>query len=313
MNAEQLPTVFLMGPTASGKTDLAVQLVQCLDCEIVSVDSAMVYRQMDIGTAKPGEEVLRKAPHRLIDIRDPAESYSAGEFRRDALAEIDAIRAAGRIPLLVGGTMLYFHALEHGLAELPPAAPDIREDIEQRAAEEGWGSMHAELARIDPETARRIHPKDPQRIQRALEVYYASGETMSEWIGRQHPRPAPGPLLKIAFADIERAVLHERIAQRFESMMHSGFVAEVARLKARGDLDSSMSSIKAVGYRQIWSALDGEYSMDEGVRRGVVATRRLAKRQFTWLRAQKGAISVNPLETGIVARITDLVSRVVRG
>lgn len=313
MTTGQLPTVFLMGPTASGKTDLAVRLVESCDCDIVSVDSAMVYREMDIGTAKPTAEVLSRAPHRLIDIRDPAESYSVGDFRRDALAEIESIQAAGRIPLLAGGTMMYFHALEHGLAELPPAEPEIRENIEIRAAEEGWQALHVELARFDPETAGRIHPNDPQRIQRALEVFYASGVTMAEWLRRQRPDPIPGRLIKIALSGIERGLLHQRIEHRFELMMEAGFAGEVQRLMARGDLSPDMPSMRAVGYRQLWSALAGQYSLDEGVRRGIVATRRLAKRQFTWLRAQSDAISLDPLESDVFDRISKIIRGAARG
>ena len=307
MSESPHPTIFLMGPTASGKTDLAVQLAETRNCEIISVDSAMVYRGMDIGTAKPTADVLQRAPHRLIDIRDPAESYSAGDFRRDAVKQIAAIKEAGKVPLLTGGTMMYFHALEYGLAELPPATPDIRESIEHRAARTGWEAMHVELARIDPVSAGRIHPNDPQRIQRALEVFYASGDTLSDWIGRQRPSPIPGPLVKIALADIERSRLHERIERRFAAMMAAGFADEVACLRARGDLRADMASMKAVGYRQLWAVLDGEWGMEEGVRRGIVATRRLAKRQYTWLRAQINAISLDPLESGNLARISALI------
>ncbi len=307
MSELALPTVFLMGPTASGKTDLAVRLAEALNIEIISVDSAMVYRGMDIGTAKPGRDVLHKAPHRLIDIRDPAESYSAGDFIRDAKAEIAAIKAAGSIPVLAGGTMMYFHALEYGLAELPPAAPEIRQDLERRAQADGWDALHAELVRIDPASGNRIHPNDPQRIQRALEVFIASGITLSDWIGRQRPPQVAGPLLKFALADIDRSLLHERIERRFQAMMAAGFAEEVAGLRERGDLTPEMASVKAVGYRQLWAALDGEYEMDEGVRRGIVATRRLAKRQYTWLRAQTNTISLDPLESGNLARITALI------
>jgi tRNA dimethylallyltransferase len=308
MSELALPTVFLMGPTASGKTDLAVRLAEALNIEIISVDSAMVYRGMDIGTAKPGRDVLQKAPHRLIDIRDPAESYSAGDFIRDAKAEIAAIKGAGNIPMLTGGTMMYFHALEYGLAELPPAAPEIRRDLERRAQAHGWDALHAELVRIDPASGDRIHPNDPQRIQRALEVFIASGITLSDWIGRQRPPQVAGPLLKFALADIDRSLLHERIERRFQVMMAAGFAEEVAGLRERGDLTPEMASVKAVGYRQLWAALDGEYEMDEGVRRGIVATRRLAKRQYTWLRAQTNTISLDPLESGNLARITALIN-----
>ena len=260
-----------MGPTASGKTALAIALRKILPVELISVDSALIYRGMDIGTAKPDAAELSAAPHRLLDIRDPAEAYSAADFRRDALAEMAEIVAAGRIPLLVGGTMLYFKALLEGLSPLPSADPQVRAKIEQQAAEQGWHALHRQLQEIDPVAAARIHPNDPQRLSRALEVFFISGKTLTE-------------LHQFAIAPASRELLHQRIEQRFHQMLASGFEAEVRALFARGDLHTDMPSIRCVGYRQMWSYLDGEIPYDEMVYRGVCATRQLAKRQMTWLR-----------------------------
>jgi tRNA dimethylallyltransferase len=263
-----------------------LELVRHLGCEIVSVDSAMVYRGMDVGTAKPGPEVLSLAPHRLIDILKPSESYSAARFRADALAAMDEISAAGRVPLLVGGTMLYFDALQHGLSELPAADPEVRAELDARAARDGWPALHAELLRLDPVAAARIHPNDPQRIQRALEVCYISGRPLSELQGRTTVESGEYRYVKLALAPVERVVLHGIIERRFKSMMEEGFLEEVTGLKKRGDLHPGLPSMRAVGYRQLWQHLDGEFGLDEAVRRGVVATRRYAKRQLTWLRSE---------------------------
>lgn len=289
------PAIFLMGPTASGKTDLAIELARVLPCEIISVDSALIYRGMDIGTAKPSAELLAEFPHRLIDIRDPAESYSAAEFRGDALAAMAEITAAGRIPLLVGGTMLYFKALLEGLADMPSADPQIRAQLEAQAAAEGLAALHAELTRVDPESAARIHPNDPQRLVRALEVYRASGLSMSEHRRRQvlqnlHSAAPQGQALPytvahLAIAPAQRQVLHERIARRFHLMLEQGLVAEVEALHARGDLHPGLPSIRSVGYRQVWEYLEGRLTREEMIERGIIATRQLAKRQFTWLRS----------------------------
>jgi tRNA dimethylallyltransferase len=281
------PAVCLMGPTASGKTDLAVSLVERLPFEIISVDSAMVYRDMDIGTAKPDAETLARAPHRLIDILDPAEAYSASRFREEALAAMAEITAAGRIPLLVGGTMLYYRALEQGLARLPEANAALRARLQAEATERGWQALHTRLAEVDPASAARIHPNDPQRLSRALEVYELSGRPMSELWREAQAQALPYRLVKLAVAPDERSVLHERIAKRFRLMLQQGFVEEVEALYRRGDLAPSLPSIRCVGYRQIWQYLAGELSFDAMSDKGIVATRQLAKRQFTWLRSEQ--------------------------
>jgi len=281
--------IFLMGPTASGKTDLAVSLAERLPCGIISVDSALVYRGMDIGTAKPDAATLAKAPHRLIDIRDPAEPYSAAEFRRDALAAIEDIVAAGKTPLLVGGTMLYFKALMEKLADLPAADPPIRERLEQEAAEHGWPHLHARLMEVDPVTAARLHPNHSQRIQRALEVYELTGKPMS-LLQQQSGGELLGEHYRIhAFApDVPRPELHRRIAARFHAMLDAGFVDEVRALHERGDLHPGLPSIRSVGYRQVWAYLDGEYDYNTMIQKGISATNGLAKRQMTWLRSWDG-------------------------
>lgn len=285
------PVIFLMGPTASGKTDLAIQLCKTLPCDIISVDSSQVYRSMDIGTAKPEPEVLRDSPHRLIDICDPADAYSVGEFLRDARREIDGISAAGRIPLLVGGTMLYFKALREGIADLPPADEKIRGEIEQQAADKGWPFVHALLAEVDPEGAAAIHPNHSQRISRALEVYRVSGLPLTQLIKQQlekgcgvAPLEKDYRIVQLALIPTDRAALHQRIEQRFDMMLNQGFVDEVKTLRQRGDLTTDLPAVRAVGYRQIWAYLDGECTYDEMRARGVAATRQLAKRQLTWLR-----------------------------
>jgi len=278
--------IFLMGPTASGKTDIALKLTQHLPCDIISVDSAMIYRGMDIGSAKPGPEILKETPHRLIDIRDPSETYSAAQFRSDALHEIEEIHSRGRIPLLVGGTMLYFKALEKGLSHLPHANKEVRDKLTEEANRGGWAAMHARLQSIDPVAAARIHPNDPQRIQRALEVYELTGETLTDLIGQGNVGILPFEVIKIIVAPKERLTLHQRIERRFYDMLDSDFLKEVETLHNRGDLSLDLPSMRCVGYRQLWQYLEGKYDYDEAVRRGIYATRQLAKRQLTWLRAQ---------------------------
>lgn len=274
-----------MGPTAAGKTDLAIALHEYLGAELISVDSALVYRGMDIGTAKPSAAELARAPHRLIDIRDPAEPYSAAQFRDDAQAEMRRITDAGGIPLLVGGTMLYYRSLLGGVGNLPGADATIRAELEAWAVREGLAALHEELSRVDPESAARIHPNDPQRLMRALEVQRLSGRPMSALWREQRRQNFPWRTLSIGIAPSERSVLHERIARRFARMLELGFIDEVAALKARGDLHLGLPSMKSVGYRQVWEYLDGTHD-DEGLRhKGVAATRQLAKRQLTWLRS----------------------------
>ncbi len=278
------PVIFLMGPTASGKTALAFDLVREFNAEIISVDSALIYRGMDIGTAKPTPEELATAPHRLIDILDPAQAYSAADFRTDALAHIAQIQQKGKVPLLVGGTMLYFKALLEGISPLPEADPEIRAKLEQQAAVQGWQALHQQLAEVDPVSAARIHPKDPQRINRALEVYLASGRSLTDWT-TEKGEAFPYPVKQFAIAPTDRAVLHQRIEMRFMQMLAQGFEQEVQLLKQRGDLHADLPSMRCVGYRQMWDYLDGLVSYDEMVYRGVAATRQLAKRQLTWLRS----------------------------
>ncbi|MDD7544227.1 tRNA (adenosine(37)-N6)-dimethylallyltransferase MiaA [Actinobacillus porcinus] len=291
MTNNTLPTaIFLMGPTASGKTDLAIQLRQHLPVEVISVDSALIYKGMDIGTAKPGKEELALAPHRLIDILDPAESYSAMNFREDALREMAEISAQGKIPLLVGGTMLYYKALIDGLSPLPNADEKVRSEIEAKAELVGWAELHKALEKIDPVSAARINPNDSQRINRALEVFYLTGKSLTE-LTEQKGETLPYNVLQFAIAPEDRAILHERIELRFHKMMELGFKAEVEKLFARSDLHLDLPSIRCVGYRQMWEHLQGQYDLDEAVYRGICATRQLAKRQITWLRGWKTPIT----------------------
>ncbi|MEH6641347.1 tRNA (adenosine(37)-N6)-dimethylallyltransferase MiaA [Vreelandella glaciei] len=277
--------IFLMGPTAAGKTDTAIALHERLGHELISVDSAMVYRGMDIGSAKPSAAELARAPHHLIDIRDPAEPYSAADFREDAIKLMRQISAAGRVPLLVGGTMLYYKRLIEGVANLPSADPVIRQQLETQWQYEGLESLHKRLAEVDAVSAQRIHPNDPQRLIRALEVYYASGRPMSELWAEQQPETFPWRVLSIALAPSDRALLHQRIAKRFELMMDEGLINEVTALKKRNDLHLGLPAMKSVGYRQVWDYLEGEYDYATLVERGIIATRQLAKRQLTWLRS----------------------------
>ena len=275
--------IFLMGPTASGKTDLAIQLRQQLPVEVISVDSALIYRGMDIGTAKPSKAEQALAPHRLIDICDPSESYSAANFRTDALREMQEISTQGKIPLLVGGTMLYYKALLEGLSPLPSADEKVRSEIEAKAALIGWSGLHQELSKIDPISAQRINPNDSQRINRALEVFYLTGKTLTE-LTAQKGEALPYDILQFAIAPEQREVLHLRIEQRFHKMIELGFQQEVEKLYRRPDLNEDLPSIRCVGYRQMWEYLRGDYDHDEMVFRGICATRQLAKRQITWLR-----------------------------
>lgn len=284
MNDKPL-AIALMGPTASGKTALALELCKHLPCEIISVDSALVYRGMDIGTAKPSAEELARVPHHLIDIRDPADAYSAADFRRDALPLMDAISARGKTPLLVGGTMLYFKVLCEGIADMPASTPALRAEIAAQAERSGWPALHAELARVDPVAAVAIHPNHSQRIQRALEVFRSTGVPMSQLQQAATAQPLAHRLVQFALAPVDRAVLHQRIADRFVQMLEQGLVQEVEALYRRGDLHIDLPAIRAVGYRQVWEYLAGEIDYGQMIEKGIAATRQLAKRQLTWLRS----------------------------
>jgi tRNA dimethylallyltransferase len=297
------PAILLMGPTGAGKTDLAAGLVAEFPLEIVSVDAAMVFRGMDIGTAKPDRELLARAPHHLIDVIDPAESYSAARFLADADAAIRSIESRGRTPLLVGGTMLYFRAFQSGLARLPAADPAIRERLEARAASAGWPALHAELARLDPAAASRIRPNDRQRIQRALEVIERTGRPMSAQLAEDLRGATRGADLSLVLSPADRAALFERIARRFDAMLVRGLVAEVETLRARGDLHAGLPALRLIGYRQLWDHLEGATTLAEATLRAVAATRQLARRQLTWLRAEPGAEWFDPFETETPERI----------
>lgn len=281
----ELPVICIMGPTASGKTALAMALKQQLgNAELISVDSALVYRGMDIGTAKPTAAELALAPHFLLDIRDPGQSYSAADFRTDALVLISEIQQRGNIPILVGGTMLYFKALLQGISELPAADEQIRAQLEAEAKQHGWAALHQQLAAVDPVAASRIHPNDPQRINRALEVYRLTGQSLTDLTAKQ-PEPFPYKVHQFAIAPTDRAELHQRIEQRFLQMLEQGLQQEVQRLFDRGDLHENLPAIRCVGYRQMWDYLQGNTDYALMVNQGVAATRQLAKRQLTWLRS----------------------------
>lgn len=304
--------VCLMGPTASGKTGLAVELAQNHGYEIISVDSALVYKGMDIGTAKPDAATLAKAPHRLIDIIDPLESYSAADFVEDAVVQSQEIIASGKTPLLVGGTMMYFNALQNGLAPLPSADEAIRKMLEEEVAEKGWPALHEELKRVDPESAERIHPNDPQRLQRALEVYRVSGKSMTQLWAEQEPVSLPFDMINLAVMPKERSVLHQRIEQRFYEMMDQGFLKEVEGLYQRGDLSIELPSIRCVGYRQLWNYLNGDDLLEDAIFKGVVATRQLAKRQLTWLRGWEDLMIFDSLDKDLVSQTLNyLESRII--
>ena len=282
--------ISLMGPTASGKTAFAMELYDKYPIDIISVDSALIYRGMDIGSAKPTKQEQQKYPHKLIDICDPAESYSAANFRHDAIEEIEKSLSNGRTPLLVGGTMLYFKALIEGLSPLPAANSDIRQQIEEKANKLGWQAIHEELKKVDPVSAQRIHPNDPQRLNRALEVYLISGKSLTE-LTQESGEALPYDIIQLAIMPEDRAELHQRIEQRFLQMLDQGFEEEVKTLMQRSDLHTNLPSIRCVGYRQMWEYLNGDTSYDEMVFKGICATRQLAKRQITWLRGWKQPIT----------------------
>ncbi|MFM2479680.1 tRNA (adenosine(37)-N6)-dimethylallyltransferase MiaA [Celerinatantimonas sp. MCCC 1A17872] len=296
------PVLTLMGPTASGKTALAMQLCDHLPVDLISVDSALVYRQMDIGTAKPTIDELKRYPHQLIDIREPNQSYSAADFRTDALDAIQKAHQRGRIPLLVGGTMLYYKALIEGLSALPSADEKLREEIANQAAEVGWQKLHQELLKYDPQSAARIHPNDPQRLMRAIEVYRLSGKTLTE-LNAQKPPEFPYPLYQFAIAPQERSVLHQRIEQRLSLMLEQGFEQEVRRLMARSDLSLQMPSMRCVGYRQMWQYLLGEFDYEQMRQKALAATRQLAKRQLTWLRGWQQVTWLDSLDANAFTKL----------
>src|SRR5271169_785040 len=301
--------VLLMGPTGAGKSALAVQLAEQLPLEIISVDSALVYRGMDIGTAKPDRSLRARIPHHLIDIRDPKASYSAGEFTRDAHLAMQDIWRRGRQPLLVGGTMLYFHALSAGIAPLPQADLKLRAAIDAHAAEVGWPAVHNELAKVDPEAAARIHVNDPQRIQRALEVYRVTGEPITRLQQLRTSAFAGVDVVEFAVAPLERAVLHRRIESRFLAMLAAGLLEEVSALRARGDLSAEHPSMRAVGYRQTWSYLAGQCGLEEAKRQAIAATRQLAKRQLTWLRRREKLQWFDSMHPDVAANVMSALSR----
>ncbi|MFO8044302.1 MAG: tRNA (adenosine(37)-N6)-dimethylallyltransferase MiaA [Halomonas sp.] len=307
MSETRPPAILLVGPTAAGKTDLAIALHERLGVELISVDSAMVYRGMDIGSAKPSSEELARGPHRLIDIRDPAEPYSAAAFREDALREMREITAAGKVPLLVGGTMMYLRQLLQGVANLPSSKPELRAELEAEAVAHGLAALHKTLARVDPVSAARIHPNDPQRVKRALEVYRLTGRPLSALWSEQRPETFPWRTLSIGFAPADRAVLHQRIKRRFSAMLEGGLIEEVAALRDRGDLSQDLPSMKSVGYRQVWEALDGDGDVEVMRHRGIVATRQLAKRQLTWMRSWEGLAWVDSLGDDSLGRVLKLV------
>ncbi len=311
-NNDKKPVLFLMGPTASGKTDLALALAEQMPCHLVSVDSALVYKGMDIGSAKPDRGTLAKYPHALVDIRDPAEPYSASDFVEDALFEIERAHKQNKVPVLVGGTMLYYKVLMEGLDDLPAADPDLRASIDARAKVEGWPALHAELAKVDPETAARLHPNHNQRIQRALEVYEITGRPLSGIHASQKTRNLDDmyDIRQLAMMPHERKTLHERIELRLEKMFAEGFLEEVASLYKRGDLHRELPSIRAVGYRQVWAYFEGEYGLEEARFKALVATRNLAKRQLTWLRGWESLpILYTDNEQGRKLPVAELVTR----
>lgn len=304
------PAIFIMGPTASGKTGLAVELFKKFPVEIISVDSALVYRGMNIGTAKPDAATLAIAPHHLIDIIDPTDAYSAAQFRADALRLMADITARGKIPLLVGGTMLYFKALQDGLSGLPEADAAIRARLDEDAAKVGWPGMHARLTRIDPETAARLEPGDSQRIQRALEIWQVSGQTMTALFAKQSSEKLPYRLLKLALVPSDRAVLHQRIAARFDAMLEQGLLDEAARLrKDYPSLTPDSTSMRCVGYRQAWQYLDGEFGLVELREKSIAATRQLAKRQLTWLRGMDDTIELDCLNSNLLDSINCIIEQ----
>lgn len=309
---KKYPIICLMGPTASGKTQLAVHLVQHFPFEIISVDSAMVYRGMNIGTAKPSEAILKIAPHRLINIRDPRDAYSAAQFREDAIHEINNILTRQKIPLLVGGTMLYFRALQQGLSDLPSADAALREKIGLEGERLGWHVLHKKLQQIDPIAAKRIHPNDTQRIQRALEVYELTGKSLTTWQQQHQPISSQYQVYNLAIAPDDRAILHERIKKRFHQMLQEGLVEEVRGLFTRGDLTLNTPAIRSVGYRQVFEYLLGNYSYTEMEEKGIIATRQLAKRQLTWLRSWPDIVWFDSEALDVFQQVAEYLNATIR-
>jgi len=308
-NSNNPPVIFLMGPTASGKTALAVQLAQQLNGEIISVDSALVFKGMDIGTAKPSLEERGGIPHHLIDILDPADSFSTGHFRKLALELMADITERGKLPILVGGTMLYFNALNSGLAVLPEADAGIRAKLDEELAQLGKEALHQRLAKVDPQAAARIHPNDPQRVQRALEVYEISGQPLTSFFTEAQNQDIPYNRIKLIIAPEDRKILHEVIAKRFQQMLQQGLIEEVEKLFARGDLSEALPAIRAVGYRQVWSYLQGEYDLETMTEKAIAATRQLAKRQFTWLRKETDAAYFQTGQAGLLEAVLASVDK----
>jgi tRNA dimethylallyltransferase len=306
--ADATPVPLIMGPTGAGKTDLALRLADRYPIEIVSVDSAMVYRGLDIGTGKPTRDVLERFPHHLVDILDPSQPYSAGQFVRDAHQTIAAIRSRGNLPVLVGGTMLYFRALRRGLADMPQADPQVRQQIDAEAAQHGWPSLHARLVSLDPDAAARIQPNDGQRIQRALEVHRLTGKTLTELHAQTRPADPAMTFAAFAWAPSDRERLYDAIERRFEQMMRMGLLAEVRLLQQRGDLHADLPAIRSVGYRQLWEHLCGKESLDSSVRRAIFATRHLARRQLIWLRAENDVRWYDTLDSAAADQIEQSIA-----
>lgn len=302
-----LPVIFLMGPTATGKTEIAVSLSRQNPIDVISVDSAMVYRGMDIGTAKPSKVLLKEVPHRLIDICEPDETYSAAKFRLDALLAINEIHSQNRIPLLVGGTGLYFRALETGISDLPDADAEIRQQLESEAEQIGWQAMHRRLAEIDPASAERIHSNDPQRIQRALEIYEISGRCITDHYEEETTNPFSFEVIKIILNPDDRSILHKRIKHRFLNMLDEGLVEEVRTFHKNKRFIGSLPSMRMVGYRQVWNYLDGETDYEDMIEKGIIATRQLAKRQMTWLRKEKNGVWLDCDESGLFGKIQGIL------
>lgn len=310
---QAVPIPLIMGPTGAGKTDLALRLAANYPIEIISVDSALVYRGMDIGTGKPSREELERFPHHLVDILDPSQAYSAGQFVRDALQAIRDIRKRGKLPVLVGGTMLYFRALRRGLAEMPQADANVRQEIDAEATRSGWPALHAQLALLDPLTAQRIQPNDGQRIQRALEVHRLTGKTLSELHAQTRPADPAMKFAAFAWAPSDRERLYQAIERRFEHMMQAGLLEEVRQLQQRGDLRAELPAIRSVGYRQLWEHLCGNASLTASVQRAIFATRHLARRQLIWLRAENDMQWCDALDSTAAVPIENAVATFVRG